>query len=283
MGMKVVYQDLWDPAAMLEIVDAEGVSWTVGATAFAMDMIAAQRAKPASLETFRFFICGGAPIPPRVVTDAHDVLGAELVAVWGMTENMIVTTTRPGDPAELVGDSDGIPVDWMEIRVVDDAGDEVPIDGVGHLQVRGPSQCLGYFARPDLYAAASTPDDWFDTGDLARRRPDGGIRIAGRTKDLVIRGGENIPVVEIESVLYTYPGVRDVAVIGVPDERLGERACAVVVADGPPPALADLTAFLQGKGVAKQFWPERLEIVAEMPKTPSGKIQKFQLRALVNG
>jgi cyclohexanecarboxylate-CoA ligase len=283
MGMKVVYQDLWDAPAMLEVVDAEGVSWTVGATAFAMDMIAAQRAKPASLATFRFFICGGAPIPPRVVREAREVLGAELIAVWGMTENMIVTTTRPGDPAELVGDSDGIPVEWMEVRVVDDAGAEVPVEGVGHLQVRGPSQSLGYFHRPDLYAAASTDDGWFDTGDLARRRPDGGIRIAGRTKDLVIRGGENIPVVEIENVLYTYPGMLDVAVVGVPDDRLGERACAVVVTEGPPPSLADLTAFLDANGVAKQFWPERLEVVAEMPKTPSGKIQKFQLRSLVGG
>jgi cyclohexanecarboxylate-CoA ligase len=278
MGMKVVYQDLWDPAAMIRIVDEEGVSWTVGATAFAMDMIAAQRQAPGSLATFRAFVCGGAPIPPKVVLEARDVLGAELVAVWGMTENMIVTTTRPGDSAELVGDSDGVPVDWMEVRIVDDAGAEVPVDGVGHLQVRGPSQALGYFARPDLYEAASTPDGWFDTGDLARRRADGGIRIAGRTKDLVIRGGENIPVVEVENVLYTYPGLVDVAVIGLPDDRLGERACAVVVTEGPPPALAELTAFLEAKGVAKQFWPERLEVVAEMPKTPSGKIQKFELR-----
>ncbi len=123
---------------------------------------------------------------------------------------------------------------------------------------------------------------WFDTGDLARRRPDGGIRIAGRTKDLVIRGGENVPVVEVEAVLFGHPRVREVAVIGYPDERLGERACAVVVPDDAEAdgalTLDELTAWLGRAGMAKQFWPERLEVVDAMPKTPSGKIQKFALR-----
>ena len=160
----------------------------------------------------------------------------------------------------------------------------MPVDGVGSLQVRGASQAAGYYRRPDVYRATLREADdggpaWFDTGDLARRRADGGIRIAGRSKDLVIRGGENVPVVEVESVLYRHPKVREVAVIGFPDERLGERACAVVVAEGgDPPTLGELTAWLGEHGMAKQFWPERLELVDEMPKTPSGKIQKFALR-----
>ena len=130
---------------------------------------------------------------------------------------------------------------------------------------------IGYFKRPDLYEAQLSPADdggapWFDTGDLARRRPDGGIRIAGRTKDLVIRGGENVPVVEVEAVLFGHPKVREVAVIGYPDDRLGERACAVVVADpdAGPVELGELTAWLDRAGMAKQFWPERLELVDAM-------------------
>ncbi len=156
-----------------------------------------------------------------------------------------------------------------------------PVGGVGALQVRGPSQALGYFKRPDLYAAASPGDGWFDTGDLARRRADGGIRITGRTKDLIIRGGENIPVAEIENVLFTHPAVAEVAVVALPHDRLGEQACAVVtVREGAAaPTLGELTAFLGEAGMAKQFWPEHLAIVDAMPKTPSGKIQKFQLRA----
>lgn len=281
MGMKVVYQDLWDAAATADIIEAEGVSWTVAATTFVMDLIAAQRERPRSLASFKYFLCGGAAIPPHVVVEAQEVLGCELIALWGMTENMIVTTTRPGDPASLVADSDGTPLDWMEIRIIDDDGKPVDVGGVGNLSCRGPSQALGYFHRPDLYAAASPDGDWFDTGDVARLREDGGIRISGRTKDLVIRGGENIPVAEIENVLYTHPAVVEVAVVGVPDERLGERACAVVVPTPgvAPPTLADLTRFLEEAGMAKQFWPERLELRDSMPKTPSGKIQKFQLRA----
>jgi len=278
MGMKVVYQDVWDADQLLDAVEEERISWTISATAFAMDMIAAQRRQPRDLSSFRYFVCGGAPIPPTVVEEAADVLGAELVAVWGMTENMIVTTTRPGDPVELVSDSDGTPVDWMEVRIVDDSGASLGPGRTGDLQVRGPNQALGYFHRDDLYTEASPDGEWFDTGDVARLRPDGGIRIVGRTKDLVIRGGENVPVAEVEDVALRHPAIAEVAVIGLPDERLGERACAVVRCDGDPPTLVDLTDLLREAGMAKQFWPERLEVVDDFPRTPSGKIQKFKLR-----
>ena len=124
-------------------------------------------------------------------------------------------------------------------------------------------------------------DGWFDTGDLARRLPGGGIRLSGRVKDLVIRGGENIPVVEVEAALLGHPGVREVAVVGVPDDRLGERACAVVVPADPdaPPDLDALVRHLADVGMARLFWPESLVIRAELPRTTTGKIRKFRLRA----
>ena len=283
MGMKIVYQQRWDADQMLDAIETDGIAWTVSATAFAMDMIAAQRHRPRDLSSFRYFICGGAPIPPKVVEEAAEVLGAELIAVWGMTENMIVTTTRPGDPVELVSDSDGTLVDWMEIRVLDDDGNQVGVGGSGDLQCRGPSQALGYFGRPDLYEAASPDGDWFDTGDVARVRDDGGIRIVGRTKDLVIRGGENVPVAEVEDLLLRRPDVNEIAVVAVADDRLGERACAVVASDNADMTLADLTDPLEAAGMAKQFWPEQLVVVNEMPHTPSGKIQKFKLREWITG
>jgi len=285
-GMKVVYQDVWDAEVFCRLADDERVTFSAGATPFLNDIVAACQRRGSRLASLRSYVCAGAPIPSPLVeatlTHAADVL----VALWGMTENGGVTLTRPGDPPELVADSDGLPVDWMEVRIVDEDGHEVAVDGVGRLLVRGASQTPGYFRRPDLYraqlsAAPGAAGDgplWFDTGDLARRRPDGGIRIAGRTKDLVIRGGENIPVVEVEAVLFGHPKVREVAVIGVPDERLGERGCAVVVAEGEAPTLAELTEWLGAAGMAKQFWPERLELVDAMPKTPSGKVQKFHLR-----
>lgn len=281
LGMTIVYQDVWDADQFLDAVETEKICWTVSATAFAMDIVAAQRRKQRNVDSFRYFICGGAPIPPKVVEEAADVLGAELVAVWGMTENMIVTTTRPGDPVDLVSDSDGTAVDWMEIRILDDDGHPVAVGESGNLEVRGPSQALGYFHRPDLYLDASPDGDWFATGDVARLRADGGIRIVGRTKDLVIRGGENVPVAEVEDLVLRHPAVVEVAVIGLPDERLGERACAVITAEGAAPSLDDLTSLLEDAGMAKQFWPERLEVLPELPHTPSGKIQKFKLRELI--
>ncbi len=285
-GMKVVYQDVWDPETFCRLADDEQLTFSAGATPFLTDIVATCQRRDRRMASMRAYVCAGAPIPsPLVEATRADAIGS-LVAVWGMTENGAVTFTAPDDPVALVADSDGTPVPWMAVRIVGDAGDEVPVGGVGRLLVRGASQTIGYFKRPDLYqaqlqAATDGGGDWFDTGDLARRRPDGGIRIAGRTKDLVIRGGENVPVVEVEAVLFGHPKVREIAVIGYPDARLGERACAVVVPEegAEPPALEDLTAFLAQTGMAKQFWPERLEVVDAMPKTPSGKIQKFALRA----
>lgn len=283
-GMTVVYLDVWDPDRALELCDAEGVTWTMGSTTFVIDALAAQRRRDRPLRTLRRFTCAGAPIPPAVVADAASVLGVQLIAAWGMTENGAVTLTAPGDPPELVADSDGVPVPWMEVRVVDDDGRDLPVGQVGRLLVRGANQTIGYYKRPDLYQAALT-GDWFDSGDLARMRPDGGIRIAGRVKELIIRGGENIPVAEVEAALFAHPAVQEVAVVGEPDERMGERACAVVVPvdAASPPALADLVAHLDARGMAKQFWPERVVVVGEFPKTASGKIQKFRVKELLTG
>ena len=118
MGMKVVYQDVWDADQMLDAVETEKIVWTLSATAFAMDMVAAQRRTTRDLSSFKFFICGGAAIPPKVVEEAAEFLGAQLIALWGMTENMVVTSTRPGDSVDLVSNSDGTPVEWMEIRLM---------------------------------------------------------------------------------------------------------------------------------------------------------------------
>ena len=129
----------------------------------------------------------------------------------------------------------------------------------------------------------SDQDGWFETGDLARKDKDGYIRITGRTKDIVIRGGENVPVIEIEQLMYRHPAVREVAIVGVPDERLGERACAcVVLREGALLTLADVMAYMAENAVAKNYWPERIEVLEALPKTPSGKVQKFRLREIVS-
>jgi cyclohexanecarboxylate-CoA ligase len=165
----------------------------------------------------------------------------------------------------------------VEIRVVDAASKGLPSGTEGRLQTRGCSNFVGYLKRPQLHGTDA--EGWFETGDLARIDADGYVRITGRSKDIIIRGGENIPVVEIEELIYRHPDVQEAAVVAMPDPRLGERVCAFIVPRaGKSLTLGDIVAHLNGHNMAKQYLPERLEVVEALPKTPSGKIQKFKLR-----
>lgn len=267
LGGTAVHVESWNADRMLDILQERRVTFFMGAPTFLSDLIETQSARPRDLSALATFATGSAPIAPYLVERARDVLGCRLYALWGMTENGCVTITRPEDPPMRAAESDGTVVPGMEVRIAEG----------GRLQVRGASQCLGYFRREHVYQACLTDDGWFDTGDLARDDGHGGIRITGRVKDVIMRGAENIPVVEVENALLRHDAVRDVAVVGYPDPRLGERACAVMVAS-PAPSLDDLRVHLAGLGMAKQYWPERLEIVGSLPRTPSGKIQKFALR-----
>lgn len=175
----------------------------------------------------------------------------------------------------------------VRATVVDADGVALPAGQEGRVQVRGPFLFAGYLHRPEL-TAASYDGDWFDTGDVAEIDADGYLNITGRTKDVIIRGGENIPVAYVENVLYEHPDVAAVALVGLPDPRLQERACAVVVLKpevaqdpGKGFTMDDMRAFLAGKGVARQYWPERLELMTELPRTASGKIRKFELRDML--
>jgi cyclohexanecarboxylate-CoA ligase len=278
MGQKVVYQDEWNASQLMDIIDFEGITWTLSATPFAMDMIKVQREQPRPLPTLRAFVCGGAPIPPQAAIAMRETLGVDLISLWGMTEVGICTIHRLGAPPETLAASDGMPVRYMDLRIVNDLLEPVPDGEEGRLQARGPSIILGYRGQPELTVAAETKDGWFETGDLGKRIADGGIRITGRSKDIIVRGGQNVPVVEIENLLLTHGKVGEVAVVGYPDDRLGERACAFVVPEGEPPSLDELTGHLRASGLTRQFWPERLEVVGSLPRTPAGKVQKFVLR-----
>ncbi len=197
-----------------------------------------------------------------------------------MTENGAVTLTLPEDDDERACTTDGWPLPGVEIKVADASGAVLPPGNEGYLWLRSCSNFGGYLKRPQLNATDA--DGWFDTGDMARIDASGYLRITGRSKDVIIRGGENIPVVEIESLLYRHPAVEMAAIVAYPDERLGERACAVVtLKNGQELDLAALVDFLKGFGVAVQYIPERLEIRDSLPTTPSGKVQKFRLRQLL--
>jgi len=169
----------------------------------------------------------------------------------------------------------------VEIKIVDTTGAQVPAGTEGKLLVRACSNFGGYLKCPHLNATDT--EGWFDSGDLARMDEHGYIRITGRSKDVIIRGGENIPVVEIEALLYNHPDIAAVAIVGYEDARMGERACAFVVQrpGGQKLTLEDIVAYLREQKVAMQYIPERLEILDAMPATPSGKIQKFKVREVL--
>ncbi|GAB4085413.1 hypothetical protein GCM10028784_20430 [Myceligenerans cantabricum] len=278
LGAPSVHVPRWDPDRMLELIEAHGVTFFMGAPTFLSDLITAQRRTPRDLRSLRMFATGSAPVPPVLVEQAEEALGARVYSLWGMTENGCVTVTRPEHDPLRSSRSDGVVVDGMEVAVFDRETGRLAAPGEpGVLKVRGASQCRGYYGRDEHYGSLVDPDGWFDTGDLARDDGEGGIRIAGRTKDIITRGAENIPVVEVEGLLLRHPDVHDVAVVGYPDDRLGERACAVIQGRESL-TLHDLQRHLDSLRMAKHYWPERIHLVDHLPRTPSGKVRKFELR-----
>jgi len=277
MGGRAVFLDIWNASKALDIIRDQGVTFTMGATPFVADLTEAASTRPQDAKTLRGFLSAGAPIPRNLVRRATEVLDAFIISAWGMTENGAATSTKPGDTAERVFETDGTPFPGLEIRTVDDNGTVLGPDQEGHLQIRGSANFVGYLGRPEAYDTDA--EGWFKTGDLARMTTDGYVRITGRSKDVIIRGGENVPVVEVEGLVYQHPSIAECAVVAMPDERLGERGCCyAVLRPGTQLDFAGLVAFLREKELARNYLPERLEIVDAMPKTPSGKIQKNVLR-----
>jgi cyclohexanecarboxylate-CoA ligase len=278
LGTTVVLQDIWDADFVCKVIAGEKPAFTMASTPFLADLVKTAPKHEGELDSLRIFVSAGAPIPTAVVEQASKTLKAKIVSAWGMTENGAVTMTCPEDPAERASQSDGKALPYMELRITDFKGNDLPTGEEGNLLVRGASLFVGYLKRPELYGVDD--DGWFATGDLARMDKDGYIRITGRTKDVVIRGGENIPVVEVENLLYKFPGIADVALVGCPDERLGERLCAYVTLDenATDLTLDELKSYLIKQQLSKSYLPEYLEVIEAMPRTASGKIQKFKLR-----
>ncbi|QTP60640.1 AMP-binding protein [Billgrantia antri] len=273
-----VLQDTWKPAEAVTIIRAEQPSLMLGSTPFLADIAEQAEAHGPELQSLKLFMCAGAPIPSPLVEKAARNLPTRIISAWGMTENGAVTTTRPGDDPSRAVHTDGLPLPFMELKVTDLEGNPLPPGEEGPLYVRGASLFVGYFKQTELYGVDA--EGWFPTGDLARLDEQGYVRITGRSKDVVIRGGENIPIVDIENALYQHPAIQAVALVGRPDERLGERLCAyVTLKEGVESlTLADVTAFLSERQVTRQYQPEHLVVLDELPRTPSGKIQKFKLR-----
>ena len=252
-------------------------TWTMGATPFLADISAALETSGARLPELRYFLCGGAPIPEVLVRRADDV-GLKVMSIYGSTESPPHTVVHPGDPPENAWSTDGRPLAGIEVCIVSE-GKLLPPGEVGEEWSRGPNTFLGYLGEPELTAKDLDANGWYHSGDLARLLPDGSIRIAGRLKDIIVRGGQNISAREVEDYLAAHPAIHSVAVVGIPHPRLGETGCAVVVTrPGRTVTLSELTEFLLAKGIARFKLPERLEVWPRLPSNPSGKIQKFLIR-----
>lgn len=277
LGSTVVLQDVWEGKRGVTIMAAEGVTYTAASSPFLADICDAVVDGAPRPDRLRNFLCGGAQIPPVLIQRADKELGLKVCSLWGMTESLSSALTEPSRAAEKSSQTDGRALDGVGLRIVDFDGKPLPSGQTGRLMVRGAQMSLGYYKRPDI--PTYDADGWFDTGDLAYMDDEGYIRINGRTKDVLIRGGENVPVVEIEALLYKHPAVAMAAIVGYPDARLGERACAFVeLRPGHAFDLPALQTYMEECKVAKQYWPERVVVVDAVPRTPSGKIQKFLLK-----
>ncbi|TDL91923.1 cyclohexanecarboxylate-CoA ligase [Vibrio vulnificus] len=283
IGGTGVYQDIWNPREFIEWVEKEKITFTAGATPFLQDTVQMEGIERYDLNSLRVFVALGAPIPRHLVKEAVKKVPFKILSGWGQTEDGLVTLTRIEDTEDKLTNTDGIPFPGMELKIVDFEGEICAPNIEGSLLVRGPALFVGYFKRiNDTLAEYS--DGWFITGDRAFIDEDGYIRISGRNKDIIIRGGENIPVAYVENVLYEHPDISSAQVIAVPDSRLQEKACACIsMKTGKSPITLDsLQEFLLEKGLAKQYWPEFIEIMDDFPRTASGKIQKFRLREMIN-
>jgi cyclohexanecarboxylate-CoA ligase len=279
-GFTHLIDDTFDPVTTPSFLAVEGVTHAGTGTPFHLAYLVAQRADPDHVLFPRLKCCpgGAAPKPPTLHEQVKRELGGVgIISSWGMTEAPVLTASRFDDADAQLATTEGRPLPGVELRVVAADGTLAPTGEEGELQVKGPQVAVGYV--DDRHRADAFSDGWLRTGDLGTIDAGGYVRITGRLKDMVIRNGENISAKEVEDLLFTHPGVADVAVIGLPDPRTGERVCAVVSSRGArPPELDDLARFLREQGLRTQALPERLELVESIPRNPAGKVMKQDLR-----
>lgn len=279
IGARSVLLDIFTPDACLALLEQQRCTCMLGATPFVYDLLNLLEKQPADLSALRFFLCGGTTIPKKVARECQQ-LGIKLLSVYGSTESSPHAVVNLDDPLSRFMHTDGYAAAGVEIKVVNDARKTLPPGCEGEEASRGPNVFMGYFDEPELTARALDEEGWYYSGDLCRMDEAGYIKITGRKKDIIVRGGENISSREVEDILLQHPKIHDTCVVAMPDERLGERSCAYVVLKAPHHSLSleEVVAFFSRKRVAKYKYPEHIVVIEKLPRTASGKIQKFLLR-----
>lgn len=279
IGARSVLLDIFTPDACLALLEQQRCTCMLGATPFVYDLLNLLEKQPADLSALRFFLCGGTTIPKKVARECQQ-RGIKLLSVYGSTESSPHAVVNLDDPLSRFMHTDGYAAAGVEIKVVDDARKTLPPGCEGEEASRGPNVFMGYFDEPELTARALDEEGWYYSGDLCCMDEAGYIKITGRKKDIIVRGGENISSREVEDILLQHPKIHDACVVAMPDERLGERSCAYVVLKAPHHSLSleDVVTFFSRKRVAKYKYPEHIVVIEKLPRTASGKIQKFLLR-----
>lgn len=279
IGARSVLLDIFTPDACLALLEQQRCTCMLGATPFVYDLLNVLEKQPADLSALRFFLCGGTTIPKKVARECQQ-RGIKLLSVYGSTESSPHAVVNLDDPLSRFMHTDGNAAAGVEIKVVDDARKTLPPGCEGEEASRGPNVFMGYFDEPELTARALDEEGWYYSGDLCRMDEAGYIKITGRKKDIIVRGGENISSREVEDILLQHPKIHDACVVAMSDERLGERSCAYVVLKAPHHSLSleEVVAFFSRKRVAKYKYPEHIVVIEKLPRTTSGKIQKFLLR-----
>ncbi len=279
VGGRTVLQLNYNAKGAVELINNEGCTWSHGATPFIFDILRYLDETGLEIPSMRLYNCGGAPVPSQLVkwADKHGIILSES---YGATESFPHLYVPPEKCLEWDGQFSGIPYEGIEVRVVDKQRNEVPRGAVGEEASRGPNVFVGYLNQKDQTDKLLDDEGWYYSGDLCTMDEQGRIHIVGRIKDIIIRGGENISMREVDESVLGWDQVCDLATVGMPDERLGERICLFAVrspkADHPL-ELSELLAYLEDKGVAKRLWPERVEEIDVIPRTPTGKVKRFVL------
>jgi acyl-CoA synthetase (AMP-forming)/AMP-acid ligase II len=279
LGTTAVLMDRWNAEDAVKLVDTERCTHMAGATPFLVQMLDAARLGQTHLPSLKLFVCGGASVPPSLIRNAAAYFERAVVTrVYGSTEVPITTVGATGhNDAEHAADTDGR-AGLAEIKLV---GHDAARADEGEIHARGPQMLLGYL-HPEDDAVAFDSEGYFKTGDIARRVDAEYLVVTGRAKDIIIRNGENISPKEVEDILIGHPDIAEVAIVGLPDPRTGERACAVIVPKSPPgPDVASLRSFLDVQGVATFKVPEQVVIWDALPRNDAGKVLKAEIRALL--
>ena len=277
-GAQIVIQEAFVPEETLKLIQEHKITFFAGTPSHIVALLQVPNFSQYQLSSLHTFFTGGASCPVEVVREATRRFGCQVCCLYGMTEG-VVTYTRLDDSPEVASETVGRPGPGFEINIFDEAGKEVPAGIAGEIVARGASLFLGYYRNPQATQETRSPDGWFLTGDLGYIDQDGNLRIVGRKKDMIIRGGKNIYPIEVEELIYAHPKIVEAALVGMPDHRLGERSCLfVVLKPGEKLTLEEVVEYLTEKGIAKYKLPERLEVRQELPMTPSKKIWKRFLR-----